>query len=437
MTTTRLLLLFAAFLASGTGAGLLHAQEQATNENTQEYVYRGYYVGDLMGETFPPKGFSEDDMSKMEAVADMIRSSCDPETWSEETSIIQLINSGTLFIHQTESVHVQIKEWLANLRKANNISESHRLASGDVLQIYIQTVTTGIPDHPVPVYQPPKDVRFLERTVDDFHIEQIDQLFQDGAIPPEKGNVFTVRSDGTIALPKMMHALNIEGMTLDETQSLLRHAYINVLQILSSEAVITVSLIPSGSDVEQTQSFPQLNELFFFDPKAKYSLQTVLDRIHEKSSLAVVISDEVLKKMGDPQHVTVHARMPFAMPLKDYLNYLVRQKDLAWHFKDGTINITTTDASTNPDNELFFRAYYIADLTRFAGPTSDMSEIGDFEAIADYIQTMVTSGIWNEERSLMIAYGWDTMFVNQTKSVHEQIVNLLIFMRKCRIGMSR
>lgn len=98
--------------------------------------------------------------------------------------------------------------------------DAYRLAPGDTLGIYIQTIT-GTETQPIPVYQPDISTN----------------------LPPATGFPFTVRDDGTISLPKMMHSLNVEGLTLMETQSLIYRAYVEVLKILGPDAVITVSMI--------------------------------------------------------------------------------------------------------------------------------------------------------------------------------------------------
>ena len=98
--------------------------------------------------------------------------------------------------------------------------DAYRLAPGDTLGIYIETLT-GTINQPVPVHQPDPSTN----------------------LPPATGYPFTVRDDGTIALPKMLHSLNVEGLTLMETQSLIFRAYVEVLQLLGQDAIITVSLI--------------------------------------------------------------------------------------------------------------------------------------------------------------------------------------------------
>jgi len=98
--------------------------------------------------------------------------------------------------------------------------DAYRLAPGDTLGIYIESIT-GASGQAVPVHQPDPSTN----------------------LPPATGYPFTVRDDGTISLPKMLHSLNVEGLTLMETQSLIYRAYVEVTQILGMDAIITVSLI--------------------------------------------------------------------------------------------------------------------------------------------------------------------------------------------------
>jgi len=99
-------------------------------------------------------------------------------------------------------------------------ADAYRLGPGDTLGIYIETLT-GTPNQPIPVHQPDPSTN----------------------LPPATGYPFTVRDDGTIALPKMLSSLNVEGLTLMETQNLIYKAYVDVLKILGVDASITVSLI--------------------------------------------------------------------------------------------------------------------------------------------------------------------------------------------------
>ena len=98
--------------------------------------------------------------------------------------------------------------------------DAYRLAPGDTLGIYIETMT-GAPGQPIPVHQPDTSTN----------------------LPPATGYPHTVRDDGTISLPKMLHSLNVEGLTLMETQSLIYRAYVEVTQLLGKDAIITVTMI--------------------------------------------------------------------------------------------------------------------------------------------------------------------------------------------------
>jgi hypothetical protein len=291
-------------------------------------------------------------------------------------------------------------------------AEDWRLAPGDVLEIYVETITE------------------IRKSTD-----------ADDHLPPQMGYTVPIRDDGKITLPKLIHPLTIEGMTVAETQRLLRRAYIDVLQILSEEAVITVSLISSENPLLRNPLFDRLNETVSCDYGGEYtpevSLQLVLDRLSEKTAIPFVISDEVVKALGAPQKSSVHARLPFHPPLKNALDFFVRQHDLAWHCKDGTIYIT--DKTSDPARKLVYRAYYVRDLARTAGIQPLMSdslpEYGDVQGIADYIRAMIAPEFWNEETSLTPVFPGDstsTILVRQTESVHAQIVKLLIDLRKLR-----
>ena len=87
--------------------------------------------------------------------------------------------------------------------------ESYRLRPYDYLEIYIETITDFIPEHLYPVYEPSEDINF----------------------PPGTGYVFPVGENGKIALPNMLHPHTVEGMTLEETHSLIRRAYVDVTKI--------------------------------------------------------------------------------------------------------------------------------------------------------------------------------------------------------------
>ena len=369
--------------------------DQTAGEMQQEYVSQRYFVGDLMADTFPSCGFSADDLPKLEAVINLIQTIGPPEIWNKENSIDSYVNSGSLFIRQTELVHEQIKELLANTRKDNNIPESPRMKPGDVLEIDIEAITDA--------YRLPGPM---------------DQTSPESDLPRVTAFTSPVRSDGAIALPKLLHQLNVEGMTLMETQSMLRVVYVEVMKILSQEANITISLIAPRKEFIPEPVLALLEKPFPCDFGRDVSLQTVLDDIHRKTGIPFVIDGESIQ----PQEMSVKALLRLHLPLRDLLDYLVRQHDLTWHYQNGTMMIS------RPDTKPVDRAYSIVGLVRPAGinPTGNMPDRGDMETIIDYIRTTIAPETWNEEVTIQPCYDEPILFIRQTETIHAQIADLLI-----------
>ena len=406
--------------------------DDAAKESAHQLIFKAYHIGDLVDAINYPVTSDDPNVvayAKLTRFADSLKTMVAPESWNDETSILLLPDTVSLVIRQAESVHAQMAGLLEELRTVIP-PENYRLRPGDVLQVYIETITE--PPHFYPVYE----------------------QSEHGVLPPRTGYTVPVRDDGTVLLPKMMHALDVEGMTVAEAQTLFRRAYVHVLQILGHEAEIAVSLIPQTSSPKQDQAFELLEQPFICnfavnvklpaipepeDYRILVPLQSVLDHIHEKSTLPVVTSDEVLAQLGDPQEIIVLAHMPFAMPLKDFLDYLVRQIDMAWHFEDGTIKITTTDEISNRDNELLLRVYSIGDLARLDGISGNygIRAPSDLEAIAAYFRTMVEPKTWDEERFIRVDYHRVTILVRQTEDCHAQIAKLLISMRNFQLSEYR
>jgi len=328
---------------------------------------------------------------------------------TKKVNYVLLFLAAMLFLPYANAVSDDTPNFAASL-------DFYRLVPGDVLEIYIETI---------------------------FEIRKSPDADNDLDLPPRMGLIYTIRDDETIALPKMFHSLNIEGLTVAETQSLIRRAYIDVLRILAPEAVITVSLISSESPILRDPLLDRLEEPAAcdyvpasYEDGAKVSLQFVLDGIHAKTGIPFVINDEAVKASGDSQEIIVHAALPFHPPLKNVLNYLVRQHDLAWYCKDGTIHIT--DKDSDPARKLIWHAYYVHDLARPAGvnePFCYIADPEDLQGIVGYIQTMVAPDSWNDETSVIRMLPYDrsaTILVRQTEIVHAQIAKLLVELWRIR-----
>jgi len=216
-----------------TAAGNVYAVAEETSDrlevkNSPTPIYQLYYIGDLAGKPDDQSetallygGYrSTPDYAKMKAVIKHIQTNAAPKSWNEEATIKQFVATTTLVIKQTEDVHKQIAKALNHLR-TEDPEFAHRLGPGDTIGIYIEGLT-GAPDQPIPVHK---------LWPEEFNM------------PPATGYPFTVRDDGTIALPKMLHSLNVEGLTVKETEALIYRAYVEVLRILEPDKTITVSLI--------------------------------------------------------------------------------------------------------------------------------------------------------------------------------------------------
>jgi protein involved in polysaccharide export with SLBB domain len=105
-------------------------------------------------------------------------------------------------------------------RLGQTAPDAYRLGPKDTLGIFIETVT-GEPGQPIPVYQPDPSTN----------------------LPPAVGYPYTVRDDGSLSLPLIIGPIHVEGLTLTETERLIRTSYTDVQKIIGKDARISVSLI--------------------------------------------------------------------------------------------------------------------------------------------------------------------------------------------------
>jgi len=213
------------------------------------------------------------------------------------------------------------------------------------------------------------------------------------------------------------------------------------IEITADENEIKAGMERSAMTGSTQQPSPQfsrqhiqelLEESFACTFGTEVPLRTVLDRIQEKIAFPILITNEAHAALGFPQEITVHAQLPFLMPLKNVLDYLVKQHDLAWHVRDGEM-ILITDKSYS--GEYLYKAYYVGDLTAYpASPDKDLyaSQLSaNFDAIATYIRTMVAPESWNEEMITIRPYSDTlTLIIRQTEANHQQIGELLRNLRK-------
>lgn len=95
-----------------------------------------------------------------------------------------------------------------------------RLGPGDVLGIYIATIT-GPEETPPPIHN----------------------ILENSTEKPASGYPYPVRSDGTISLPLLPEPIYVEGMSIIEAEDAIRTAYTIKRKLLANEANISVTMI--------------------------------------------------------------------------------------------------------------------------------------------------------------------------------------------------
>lgn len=106
------------------------------------------------------------------------------------------------------------------IRLRQDPPDAYRLGPKDTIGLYVESVTGSATDSP-PIHIPPEGTN----------------------LPPAVGYPYTIRDDGTLSLPSILGALNVEGMTLMEAEQAIRSAYVDVQRIVTPNAKISVSLI--------------------------------------------------------------------------------------------------------------------------------------------------------------------------------------------------
>ena len=193
--------------------------------------------------------------------------------------------------------------------------------------------------------------------------------------------------------------------------------------------------------IEERKSSPRLSEEqikeLLEEPLAcdfgtEVSLETVLDRLGEKTSIPFIVNHDAIEALNYPPEIIVNAKLPFLMPLKSMLDYLVKQHHLAWHVLNDAVYIT--DINFKPNDRLVAKVYYVGDLLHtfpYLGKDGYMSLLpAHLDAIAEYLRTMVAPETWNEEVMIRPFQNTASLIIRQTESGHQQIADQLRHLRK-------
>ncbi len=196
---------------------------------------------------------------------------------------------------------------------------------------------------------------------------------------------------------------------------------------------------PVPPEPAKTDIHAKLEEPFLFNCPDATTLGAVLEIISKETGIATVIQEGNGVKLDTPAKL----RLPIALPLKEVLRYLEKQLDIKYTTKDGVLHISPRDANRA---ECITQSYYVGDLLRvseeaqkkYATPpqegfkASDIASDMNFEALIDYIKTMVTpAGDFDNKLHDIMGYQPNlSLVVRATEETHAQIVSLLTNLRQ-------
>jgi len=192
-----------------------------------------------------------------------------------------------------------------------------------------------------------------------------------------------------------------------------------------------------------------LEEPFLCDFGKEVPLRTAVEGISHKAKINMILDHRAIEalneKLDDSPEITVHAQLPFQMPLKDVLDYIVRQHDLKWFVQDEMVWITNKSVRSN-DDRLVFKSYYVGDLVGIQRKIPEMSnhphdvavyatlgataDPDKLKAISKYILTMIAPESWEDGASIKPYFNSAVLVIRQSEPVHTQISDLLRNLRK-------
>ena len=185
----------------------------------------------------------------------------------------------------------------------------------------------------------------------------------------------------------------------------------------------------------------KLHEPFSYDSEKPIAFGAALKLVNEKTQIPIFIDWGALKEKNVDEKTLVKFRLPVTMPLKDALEYLLRQHDLVWVVKNEMLQITVK----NKASDYVTKTYYVGDLLQLPanfkpGMHFDPAETTKipFGPLMDYILTMVAPETWKGDGTftdgnigeMMEYYPNLSLVVRQTEDVHAQIIELLKNLRQ-------
>ena len=171
----------------------------------------------------------------------------------------------------------------------------------------------------------------------------------------------------------------------------------------------------------------KLDTMVVVDIEKPISLGDLFAYLQTLTGITIVPDSNALREAGISMDQTVQVRFPTMIPLKRALKLILGNVGLDYVVKDEVIMITTPKRAKGPMRRII---YYVGDLIQET-PSSQPSE-ADWDKIINLITT-VTGGQdeWDDPSTKPMPYYPNlSLVIKQTEGVHQQIVDLLIWVRE-------
>ncbi|MCL2743741.1 MAG: hypothetical protein FWE67_07815 [Planctomycetaceae bacterium] len=214
-----------------------------------------------------------------------------------------------------------------------------------------------------------------------------------------------------------------------------------LLLVLCPGTTWSTNLLPSH--LTQDEILATLDEPFTCDFKDEISLAEALSYIGKTTNIEIDVDNAALKELGITTKSPVKFRLPFPLPLRDALNYLVKQHGIDWNVVENNTgnNVLLITSQQNSDRREPYRSeyYFVGDFLQTATPTlppkhgepiASQPE-KDLAPLIDYIKIMIAPESW-KDGDIQGYFPNSSLVVRQREDVHEQIVKLLNRLRKIR-----
>ena len=181
-------------------------------------------------------------------------------------------------------------------------------------------------------------------------------------------------------------------------------------------------------DSDTSQDFQNKLDVPYSESFIEMPLQEAVQNIGNTTGLPILIDGRALEEIGlsTDQPVTLTLQ---DVPLRSFLNLMLRELDLTYTTTDNVLQITTIEAA---EQNLQNRIYWLEGTGL---------PIGDFQSIIDLIQTTIVPDTWealggpSTMAPVTLGNGnRPAILVSTVYPIHEQIAKLLEALREAHVG---